>query len=113
VSTSSISPCSPPPFWASIGPLGRRTAPITAGRELLYVPAMDRTKVEGDACFGIRSLEKKKIPTKDMCLVPFVENALQKSHPSHINPTELFFRSNPVLYSFHEHCLLCLGNLFC
>jgi hypothetical protein len=33
-----------PPFWASIGPLGHRTGPITAGQELLYVPAMDRTK---------------------------------------------------------------------
>jgi hypothetical protein len=25
----------------------------------------------------------------------------------------LFFRSNPMFRSICEHCLLCLGNLFC
>jgi hypothetical protein len=73
-----------PPFWASIGPLGRRPAPITAGQEL----PMDRTKFEGDACFVIRALEKKKIPTKDRCLVPFVENPYRDptfTHKAHLS----------------------------
>jgi hypothetical protein len=47
-----------------------------------------------------------------MCLAPFPENPLGRSHPSHINPTCIFYRSNPEFYQFHEHCLLCLGNLF-
>jgi hypothetical protein len=64
-------------------------------------------------CLSIRSLEKKKIPTYDMCFVLFVENPLQKSYLSHINPTEPFFRSNPGLRSFREHYSMCLADLLC
>jgi hypothetical protein len=37
-------------------------------------------KVERDACFVIRSLDKKKIPTKDMCLGKSAANPQETSH---------------------------------
>jgi hypothetical protein len=46
VSTSSISPCSPPSVLSLNRTLGYRTALITTGQELMYAPTMDRTKVE-------------------------------------------------------------------
>jgi hypothetical protein len=46
-----------------------------------------------------------------LCLAIFAHNPLRESHLSHINPTEHFFRSNPVFYRFREHCWMCLDNL--
>jgi hypothetical protein len=61
------------------------------GQELLHAPVR-RPFLPGGwrdkaICFAIRSLEKKEIPTYDMCLVLFVENPLQESLLSHIKPT--------------------------
>jgi hypothetical protein len=51
------------------------------------IPSCAKVEEDKASYFAIRSLEKKEIPTYDMCLVPFVENPLQESHLSHIKPT--------------------------
>jgi hypothetical protein len=47
-----------------------------------------------------------------MCLGKSIRNPLDLLDSLDPIHPKLFFRSNPEFYQFHEHCLLCLGNLF-
>jgi hypothetical protein len=79
-------------------------------RPSLYVPIQRRKKTP---CFVLRPLAFLVIFRSVLCLDQSIENPLRKSHLSHINHACAFYRSNPVLCSFREHYLMCLGNLFC
>jgi hypothetical protein len=94
------------PFLASAEPETDRSADDLSGQTRPF-PVL--CSIWGRR-WGRSVLHLSPCPCK--CLANFAHNPLEKSHSSHIDPTEHFYRSNPEFYPFHEHCLLCLRNLF-
>jgi hypothetical protein len=123
------SSASPPPV----------SPPLSSPRPPLPIPLLGRTLgrpecrrpwppeplAEGPSLPSVRSEEEDEVAVLHLtpwvslnpidsilCLVPFERNPLNLlSFCTQIQPTH-FYRSNPEFYQFHEHCLLCLGNLF-
>jgi hypothetical protein len=121
-SAVSATPCSPSPplslfphqaeFVAVPGRRRPRRLELPVARSALRAP--DPKEEEDPRRFAVRPppflvnyrsfLESCKSCRKPPRSIRFLRNQI---HP------RLFYRSNPELYQFHEHCLLCLGNLFC